>query len=68
MDSNKLIFSSKIDVDVENICFDILLNHLSECEYDKVYVKNVVLAPNEILFFTEIEGTETILRIRVKND
>lgn len=68
MDSNNLIFSSTIDTDVENICFDILLNHLSEYEYDKVYVKNVVLAPNEIIFFVEIDGTETILRIHVKND
>lgn len=30
MDSDNLIFSSKIDTDVENICFDILLDYFSE--------------------------------------
>lgn len=68
MDSNNLIFSSKIDPQVEDVCFDILLDNLSSENYDKVYVKNVVLAPDEILFFTEIDGTETILRIHVKDD
>lgn len=67
MDSNNLIFSSKIDPQVEDVCFDVLLQHLSDSEYDKVYVKNVVLAPNEILFFAEIEGSESIIRIRVEN-
>ena len=68
MDSNNLIFSSKIDPQVEDVCFDILLNHLSEGEFEKVYVQNVVLAPNEILFFAEMDGTESIIRIRVEND
>ena len=68
MDSNNLIFSSKIDPEVEDICFDILLNQLSDQDFDKVYVQNVVLAPNEIMFFTEIDGSETIIRIRVEND
>ena len=68
MNSNNLIFSSKIDPQVEDVCFDILLNHLSEQEFEKVYVQNVVLAPNEIIFFTEINDKETIIRIRVEND
>lgn len=68
MDSNNLIFSSKIDPQVEDVCFDILLNHFSKEEFDKVYVQNVVLAPNEIMFFTEIDGSESIIRIRVEND
>lgn len=68
MNSNNLIFSSKIDPQVEDICFDILLNHLSDKEFEKVYVQNVVLAPNEILFFAEMDGTESIIRIRVEND
>ena len=68
MDSNNLIFSSKIDPQVEDVCFDLLLNHLSEEEFDKVYVQNVVLAPNEILSFAEMDGTESIIRIRVEND
>lgn len=68
MDSNNLIFSSKIDPQVEDVCFDILLNHFSEEEFDKVYVQNVVLAPNEIIFFAEMDGTESIIRIRVEND
>ena len=67
MDSNNLIFSSKIDPQVEDVCFDILLNHLFDQEYDKVYVKNVILAPNEIIFFTEIDGFESIIRVRVEN-
>ena len=68
MDSNNLIFSSKINPQVEDTCFDMLLNHLSEQEFERVYVTNVVLAPNEIIFFVEIEGNESIIRIRVEND
>lgn len=68
MDSNNLIFSSKINPQVEDVCFDILFNYLSEQEFERVYVQNVVLAPNEILFFVEIEGTESIIRIHVEND
>lgn len=65
MDSDNLIFSSKIDTDVENICFDILLDYFSEQNFEEVYVKNVVLAGEEIIFFTKIDGTESIIRIRV---
>ena len=68
MNSNNLIFSSKIDPQVEDAYFDILFNHLSEQEFEKVYVQNVVLASNEIMFFTEIDDKETIIRIRVEND
>lgn len=68
MDSDNLIFSSKIDPQVEDVCFDILLNHLSEEEFEKVYVQNVALAPNEIMFFVEIDGNKSIIRIRVEND
>ena len=68
MNPNNLIFSSKIDPQVEDICFDILLNHLFEQYFEKVYVQNVVLAPNEIMFFVEIDGNESIIRIRVEND
>lgn len=65
MDNNNLIFSSNIDPEIEEITFDVLSNNLSDEEYDKVYVKNVCIAPNEIIFFTEIDGTESIIRIRV---
>lgn len=68
MDSNNLIFSSKIDWEVEDICFDILLTHLANEDYEKVYVTNVVLTPNEILFFAEVNDKETIIRVRVSND
>ena len=68
MNPNNLIFSSKIDHQVEDVCFDILLNHLSEQDFEKVYVQNVVLVPNEIMFFVEIDGNESIIRIRVEND
>jgi hypothetical protein len=68
MDSDNLIFSSNIDPEVEEVCFDILLEQFSEQDFDKVYVKNVALAPNEIMFFVEIDGKESIIRIRVEND
>ena len=68
MKSDNLIFSSKIDPQVEDACFDVLLHHLSEEEHDKVYVTNVVLAGSELLFFTKIDGSETIIRIRIQND
>lgn len=68
MDSNNLIFSSKIDWEVENVCFDILLTYLENEDYEKVYVSNVVLAPNEIIFFVDIEDKESIIRIQIQND
>jgi hypothetical protein len=63
MDSNNLIFCSKIDPQVEEACFDILLDYLSDKEYDNVYVNNVVLASNEIIFFAKIDGFENVIRI-----
>lgn len=68
MDADNLIFSSKIDPEVEEVCFDILLNQFSDENFDKVYVQNVMIAPNEILFFVEINGSESIIRVRVEND
>ena len=41
---------------------------MENLDFDKVYVKNVVLVPNEIMFFVEIDGSESIIRIRVEND
>lgn len=68
MDSNNLIFSSKIDSEIEDVCFDILLSYLEEQEFEKVYVTNVVLAPNEVLFFADIEEKQTIIRVPIQND
>lgn len=68
MDSNNLIFSSKIDTDVEDVCFDILLSYLEEQEFEKVYVKNVIIAPNEVLFFADVEEKQTIIRVPIQND
>lgn len=65
MDSNNLIFSSKIDEDVEELFFDLLAEHLKDAEYGEVYVTNVMLAPAELLFFAKIDGTESIIRIRL---
>lgn len=68
MDSNNLIFSSKIDTEIEDICFDILLSYLEEQEFEKVYVKNVIIAPNEVLFFADVEEKQTIIRVPIQND
>ena len=53
MDADNLIFSSKIDPEVEDVCFDMLLQQFSDENFDKVYVQNVMIAPNEILFLVE---------------
>lgn len=45
MDSDNLIFSSKIDSEVEDVCYDILLDYFSNDDFREVYVTNVVLAP-----------------------
>ena len=66
MNSNNLIFSSKIDVQVEDICFQILNDALIDEEFEKVYVKNVVLAGKQVIFFTEIQDKETIIRVPLK--
>lgn len=68
MNPNNLIFSSKIDPEIEDAYFDILLEHLSGQDFEKIYVKNVVLAPNEIMFFAKIEDKESIIRVWVEND
>lgn len=68
MDADNLIFSSKIDPEVEEVCFNILLDQFSEENFNRVYVNNVIIAPNEIIFFVEIDGSESIIRIRVEND
>ena len=68
MDSNNLIFSSKIDTEVEDICFDILYDYLKDQDYDDVYVTNVVLVPNEILFFVKIDRVQSIIRVPALND
>lgn len=68
MDGDNLIFSGKISSQVEDLTYDILLSQFSDKDYNKVYVQNVTLAGKEILFFVEIDGTESIIRIRVEND
>lgn len=68
MDGDNLIFSGKISSQVEDLTYDILLRQFSDKDYNKVYVQSVTLAGKEILFFVEIDGTESIIRIRVEND
>lgn len=65
MDSNNLIFSSNIDSEVEDICFDMLLQYFNDKEYEEVYVTNVIIAPMEVIFFTKIEGKESIIRVQI---
>lgn len=68
MDADNIIFSSKVDPQVEDLTFDVLFNEFLQQDYKKVFVKNVSLAEGEIIFFTEIDGKESIIRIRVEND
>ena len=68
MNSDNLIFNSNIDNDVENVCFDILLDYYKNQEDVKIYVENVILAQSEILFLIKINDEQSILRIRVEND
>lgn len=65
MNSNNLVFSSLIPTHVEDIAFDMLNEYLKDADLESVYVKNVTLAPNEVIFFAEIDGKESIIRIRV---
>ena len=65
MNSDYLTFSSKIDVEIEELFFDLLAQHLSDADYEEVYVTNVMVAPAELLFFAKIDGTESIIRIRL---
>lgn len=68
MDSDNLIFSSKIDSEVEDVCYDILLDYFSNDDYREVYVTNVVLAPYQIIFFVKIEGVQSIIRFPIPKD
>ena len=67
MNPDNLIFSSKIDSQVEDICFDIILNELQDF-YGEIYVQNVAIAPNEIIFFVKIDDGESIIRVPIQND
>ena len=68
MNSNNLLFSSKIDPQVEQQTFDLLLNYLSQYDFNSVYVKNVCIVGREMLFFVKIDETETIIRVPIKLD
>lgn len=68
MNSDNLIFSSKIDSEVEDVCYDILLDYFSNDDYREVYVTNVVLAPYQIIFFVKIEGVQSIIRFPITKD
>ena len=41
MNSDNLIFSSKIDPQVEDVCFDLLTDYFEDEDFDKVYVEPV---------------------------
>ena len=62
------MFSSKIAPEVEDAMFDLLLNHLSQCDFESVYVKNLCIIRNQILFFAEIDKKETIIQVPIKLD
>lgn len=66
MDSDKIFFSSDIDTEVQDECFQILNEALIDEEYDRVYVKNVVLAGKQVLFFVEIQNKGSIIRVPLK--
>jgi hypothetical protein len=68
MNRNNLIFSSKINPELEDNCFDFLYNHVEDWDVEKIYVQNVIIAPDEILFFSEIDDSETIIRVPVLID
>lgn len=68
MNSNNLIFSSNIDAQLEDETFDILYNYLKDADYDNVYVENIMLAPNEILFFAKVDSKQTIIRVPIEID
>lgn len=66
MYSDKIFFSSDIDTEVQDECFQILHEALIDEEYDRVYVKNVVLAGKQVLFFVEIQNRGSIIRVPLK--
>ena len=43
MDADNIIFSSKVDPQVEDLTFDVLFNEFLQQDYKKVFVKNVSL-------------------------
>ena len=34
----------------------------------EIYVQNVAIAPNEIIFFVKIDDSESIIRVPIQND
>lgn len=68
MNSDNLIFSSNIDAEIENCLFDVLLNYFKDDENISIYVDNVILADNELLFFVKLDGIQSIIRIPIKTD
>lgn len=67
MNPNNLIFHSKIDNEVKEWAFPILLEHLGDYE-GEVFVKNLMFFANEILFIVKKDGNESIIKVPVNLD
>ena len=65
MDRDNITFSSKIQPQVEDICFDIICDYFADEEHTKVYVTRVMLAQGQIIFFVIIDGSQNIIRVPV---
>lgn len=68
MNQNNLIFSSKINPQIEDFYFDVLFEHVKNWDNCKIYVWNVVTAPFEIIFLVKINDNESIIRVPTQND
>lgn len=72
MDRDNITFSSKIQPQVEDICFDIICDYFADEEHTNVdeehtnvYVTRVMLAQGQIIFFVIIDGSQNIIRVPV---
>lgn len=65
MDRDNITFSSKIQPQVEDICFDIICDYFADEEHTNVYVTRVMLAQGQIIFFVIIDGSQNIIRVSV---
>ena len=65
MDRDNITFSSKIQPQVEDICFDIICDYFADEEHANVYVTKVMLAQGQIIFFVIIDGSQNIIRVPV---
>lgn len=67
MNKNNLKFNEEINKEIREWAFDLLFNFFNDFE-GEIFVKNLMMTPDEILFFVVSGDDESIIRLPFSND